>query len=535
MTVEVKALKDINLKAVNVQQLPDGFKNSVPQYEEFEVGHVLSRLLSTEADSPTGRLKMAACSMFMFDGAQPRLAHERGEGRHGMSFAIDLKKGQTYRFAVVGSTMSSAQHPDAINEVKRLAIYCKMQGVERLMVQHRSLWHGLWKSDIVIEGDKQSQQDVHNMMYHLYAFVREGSRLSISPMGLSGLGYNGHVFWDADTWMFPALLLLHPELARSMVDYRSDRLEAAKQYAFEHGYKGAMYVWESADSGFEDTPVFAMTGPFEHHVTGCVALAAWQYYCVARDAEWLRLSGYPILKETADYWLSRVEKGRDGMYHINNVVAADEWAENVDNNAFTNGAAKVNLLCAARAARELGLEPNQRWTEVADSIAFIKGEGGVTMEYLGYKGQPIKQADVNLLAYPLKLATDRKSIGADLEYYRTKVPEKETPAMTQAIFALLYSRLGNERMAWHYFKDSYMPNRLPPFGVIAETKGGTNPYFATGAGGTLQAVIMGFGGIDISYEGRGISQMKSLLPKKWKKLTFTSIGKEHRCYTVSNP
>jgi trehalose/maltose hydrolase-like predicted phosphorylase len=81
------------------------------------------------------------------------------------------------------------------------------------------------ESDIVIEGDAQSQQDVHSMLYHLYSFSREGTALSPSPMGLSGLGYNGHVFWDTDLWMFPAVLVLHPEIAKSMVEYRYQRLK----------------------------------------------------------------------------------------------------------------------------------------------------------------------------------------------------------------------------------------------------------------------------------------------------------------------
>jgi trehalose/maltose hydrolase-like predicted phosphorylase len=82
----------------------------------------------------------------------------------------------------------------------------------------------LWKSDIQIEGDDQSQQDVHSMLYHLYSFSRAGTAYSPSPMGLSGLGYNGHVFWDWDVWMYPAMLVLHPEIARSMVEYRFERL-----------------------------------------------------------------------------------------------------------------------------------------------------------------------------------------------------------------------------------------------------------------------------------------------------------------------
>jgi trehalose/maltose hydrolase-like predicted phosphorylase len=272
-----------------------------------------------------------------------------------------------------------------------------------------------------------------------------------------------------------------------------------------------------------------MTGPFEHSITGCVGFAAWQYYCVTGDRDWLQKRGYPLLKESADFWLSRVDRSADGVCHINNVVAADEWAENIDDDAFTNGIAKMNLLCAAKAARLLGEPVNKDWESVADKIPFYTDKDGVTKEYQTYKGDNIKQADVNLLAFPLKFITDEAQVKKDLGFYQKRVPVKGTPAMTQAIFSLLWSRLGDVDQASHYFKDSYEPNLLPPFRVIAETKGGTNPYFATGAGGILQCVMMGFGGIDISYDG-GITQVKSVLPKGWKKLTLKGIGKDKQTF-----
>jgi len=88
-----------------------------------------------------------------------------------------------------------------------------------------------------------------------------------------------------------------------------------------------MFPWESAASGKEETPVWALSGPFEHHITADVGIAAWNYYCVTQDKNWLRERGYPLLKETADFWASRVERNGPGHYDINNVVAADEWAE----------------------------------------------------------------------------------------------------------------------------------------------------------------------------------------------------------------
>jgi trehalose/maltose hydrolase-like predicted phosphorylase len=102
--------------------------------------------------------------------------------------------------------------------------------------------------------------------------------------------------------------------------------------------------------------------------------------------------------------------------------------------------------------------------------------------------------------------------------------------MTQAIFALLYSRTGDAEKAFHFFKDAYVPNLNQPFNVIAETKGGTNPYFATGAGGILQSLLNGFGGLEIT--SAGIIQIKSTLPKQWKSLTLTGIGPIKKTYMV---
>jgi trehalose/maltose hydrolase-like predicted phosphorylase len=117
-----------------------------------------------------------------------------------------------------------------------------------------------------------------------------------------------------------------------------------------------------------------------------------------------------------------------------------------------------------------------------------------------------------------------------LNYYETRIPTAGTPAMTHAIFSLLYARLGDAGKAYSFFKESYQPNLLPPFRVIAETKGGTNPYFGTGAGGVLQSVLMGFGGLDITE--KGIVQIKSVLPAPWKSLTLKGIGPEKKIFSV---
>jgi trehalose/maltose hydrolase-like predicted phosphorylase len=533
MDISVQAKKDIEITPASVMEAPDALRDVQNYYNEIDRPHALISLLTSTAKSPTGKLLMCASNTFLFTeprGQEPRLIHEMWDNNmHLLKFSHKIKGGETYRFSIAGSSITSAHDEDPLNEAERLTIFAKLQGADRLIAFHENAWNAIWKSDIRVDGDAQSQQDIHSMLYHLYSFTREGTTFSLSPMGLSGLGYNGHVFWDADLWMFPALLVLHPEMAKSMIEYRYERLDAARKNAFAHGYKGAMFPWESAASGVEETPVWALSGPFEHHITACVGLAAWNYFCVTQDKKWLLEKGWPILSATADFWASRVERNGTGHYDINNVVAADEWAENVDNNAFTNGAAKLLLKEATEAASLLGLKADPDWILVSDNIPLLQ-LNGVTREHAKYNGEGIKQADVNLLAYPLKLITDPVQIKKDLVYYQSRVPNQGTPAMTQAIFALLYARLGEGDTAYHFFKDAYIPNLNPPFRVIAETKGGTNPYFATGAGGILQSVIMGFGGLDITPSG--IVQIPSKLPSRWKNLSITGVGPEKKNYSV---
>ncbi len=532
MDVTITPKKDITIAGASVLESPDALREVENYYNEIDRPHVTIGLLTSKAKSPTGKLLMCASNTFLFaepHGQEPRVIHEMWDNNmHLIKFSKKLKAGETYRFSIAGSSLSSAHHDDPLNESERLTIYAKLEGRERLLQFHQRAWDELWKSRIIIEGDDQSQQDINSMLYHLYSFTREGTALSPSPMGLSGSGYNGHVFWDTELWMYPALLVLKPELAKSMMEYRFQRLEAAKRNAFSKGFKGAMYPWESAETGVEETPVWALSGPFEHHITACVAIAAWNYYCVTQDKVWLREKGYPMLSATADFWASRVERNGPGKFEIKNVVAADEWAENVDNNAFTNAAARANLHMATEAAKLLGIAPDADWMNVANNIPILKFPDGTTREHATYNGEGIKQADVNLLAYPLKEIKDPATIRKDLVYYEQRVPNEGTPSMTQAVFSLLYARLGDGDKALYWFKDAYVPNLNPPFRVIAEGKGGTNPYFATGAGGILQAVMMGFGGLEITPTG--ITQIKTALPSNWKSITVTGVGKEKKTW-----
>ena len=530
--VTITAHKDIDITPATVMEAPDMLKDVENYNNDIDRPHVRISLLTSTAKSPTGKLLMAASNSFIFDEPHPNepiVIHEMWDNNmHLLKFKKHLQAGVTYHFSVVGSALTSAHNDDPLNEAERLTIFAALQGTKDLIKGHEQAWDELWKSDILIDGDAQTQRDIRLMLYHLYSFAREGTDYSLSPMGLSGLGYNGHTFWDTEIWMYPALLLLQPKIAASLMEYRYRRLPAAMKNAADHGYKGAMFPWESAASGNEETPVWALSGPFEHHITADVGIAAWNYYCVTRDKTWLRDKGYPLLQATADFWTSRVERNGPGHYDIRNVVAADEWAENVDNNAYTNAAARANLEDATEAAKVLGLTPDPDWLNVRNNIPILHLADGTTQEHATYHGESIKQADVNLLAYPLREVTSPAAIRKDLDYYEPRVGEG--PAMTQAIFSILYERLGMPDKALRVLKQGYTPNLRPPFGVIAETATGNNPYFATGAGGVLQALLNGFGGLEIT--DNGISQLPTRLPTGWRSLRITGIGPAHLNFTV---
>ena len=519
--MEVTAMEDVEITVFNELESPNHLQDVRNYYSEIDRPHVKIPLLSSVAKSPSGNLTLAASNSYIFEeehGEEPTLIHEDWDfNRHLCKFRKKLKAGETYQFGVVGSICTSVHFSDPQNEAERLSLYAKLEGKERLLKRHHEAWEDLWESDVVIEGDLAVQLEMRFLLYHLYSFMREGTALSLSPVGLSGLGYNGHVFWDTELWMYPPLLILHPDLAKSMLDYRFERLEAARQNAFSHGYKGVMFPWESADDGTEQTPVWALTGPFQQHITGCIAWAFWKYYQMTQDKGWLREKGWPVLKEAAIFWTDRVERNGPGQYDIKNVIGANEFEENIDNNAFTNGMAKTVLRYATKAAELLGLKADPDWMHVADNIPILQFEDGTTRENETYNGAEIKQADANLLSFPLEEIREKDRMEKDLAFYEPRM-SADGPAMGTAVLASLHARLGRPDRAYELFLKSYRPNGVPPFQVLAECAGGkgVSPFFITGAGGTLQTLLFGFGGLELTDEG--IKEEGQNLPSHWKSL-----------------
>ena len=526
--VNVVAKKDIAINVGGIISSPKEYKNIDYSFKTLRDNEIRMPLLQTIANSETGKIKLSTTATFIFDNETPELTQRIiSTTDQSLDFSRRIKKGENFHFSWAGAVCTSKDFNDPKSESERMAIYIMRGNLKQVLVDHVNKWGTLWQGDIVIDGDIDAQRDVRLALYHLYAFSKEGSDLSISPMGLSSQGYNGHIFWDTELWMFPPVLVFNPEMARSYLNYRFNRLEKAKQKAHNYGFAGAMYPWESDDTGEEATPTFALTGAFEHHITADIGIAVWNYFRTTGDIAWLKEKGYPMLKEIADFWVSRSVRNTDGSYSINNVVGADEFAPNVDDNAFTNGAAKTVLENAGAAAKAVGVEPNKDWKVVADNLKFNYFDNGIMKEHKTYNGEIIKQADVNLLAYPLGVVSNEKKIENDLKYYESKI-SVEGPAMGYSVLSILHARLGNTEEAYELFKKAYVPNKRPPFGALSESPTSNNPYFSTGAGGMLQMVIFGFGGLH--FTDNGLIQMPVKLPKNWKKLEIKGVGIDKRTY-----
>ncbi len=538
--ISVHAIKEIDLKVIGKILTPKEYQTPTNTFQILKDIETTMPILQSIAKSPFGKHLVSTSATFIWhkinssrENQRPELAHTViSNYENTLSFDYKIKKNENLDFAWTGAQCTTKNFSDPKSESERMVIFNLLNSKEVLLAQHKAQWNTLWQGDIIIEGDLQSQQDVRLALYHLYAFSRGDSDLSIAPMGLSlQTPYNGHIFWDTELWMFPPLLMLNQDIARSLVNYRSDLLEPAKKRAVNYGYQGAMFPWESDDTGEEATPPFALTGPFEHHITADIGIAFWNYYRVTKDKKWLVEKGYPLMKEVADFWVSRVTSNDDGSYSIKNVVGANEFAPNVNDNAFTNGAAITALNFTTKAAMEIGVTPNPDWELVAEKINILKLKDGTTKEHENYNGEIIKQADVNLLSYPLNIVSDKESIIKDLKYYESKI-SKEGPAMSKSIFSVLYARQGDVTNAYRLFKESYVPNQQAPFGALSEVATSNFSYFATGAGGMLQSVLFGFGGLE--FTDNGIIQKNPILPKEWKSLTIKGVGKDKKTFRIEN-
>jgi trehalose/maltose hydrolase-like predicted phosphorylase len=417
----------------------------------------------------------------------------------GQELSFRVTAGRTYSITKYVAVESSATVADPLARAQTNAAGAARAGLMALRRGSDAAWAALWNGRIDVGDNPSLATEVNASEFYLWSSTRAGVDWSIAPAGLSSNGYNGHIFWDAETWMYPALLAQHPDLAAGINAYRLDRLAAAEQHAAETGYQGARFPWESALDGTEQIPPpvsINSEGLFEQHITADVALAQWQYYLATGDRKWLAAAGWPVISAAAAFWASRVTLGSDGAYHILGVTGPDEENPDVDDEAYTNAAARTTLGVAVQAARALRISAPADWSQVASQIVVPANASPVIHpEFAGYAGQLVKQADVTLLQYPWAFPMTSRTARNDLDYYTPRT-DPAGPSMSDAIASIDSAAIGTAGCASYvYTERSVQPFISDVFDQFSETRTGGAFTFITGIGGFLQEFLYGYSGL----------------------------------------
>jgi kojibiose phosphorylase len=347
--------------------------------------------------------------------------------------------------------------------------------------------------------------------------------------------------------------------------YRFHTLPAARDKAQRLGYRGALYAWESADTGEEVTPPYAitpvggvvpvLTGVQAHHISADVAYAVWQYWQATGDDAFLCDAGGEILMETARFWASRGKIEADDCYHIREVIGPDEYHLAVDDNAYTNWMARWNLECAAavvqllqqrfpeqwqRLVRCLQLDENEpaEWLTLAAAMYTGADAGsGLIEQFEGYHrlaeidptqyaprslpidvilgrertqaGKIIKQADVVMLLHLLWPRIPAAMREANFRYYEPRT--EHGSSLSPAMHALVAARLGDLDMALRYFRQAREIDLANNMGNAA---GGVH---IASLGGMWQAIVFGFAGLTLNEDGLGFLPH---CPPGWHSIRF---------------
>ena len=430
-------------------------------------------------------------------------------------------------------------------------------GFDRLLAEHRAAWAARWEAvNVQIPDDPAAQLALRFALFQLWCNSKSRDELAVGARGLSGTGYAGHVFWDADVFVLPAVASIDPAAAAAMIRYRLRRLKAARARARAFGCQGARFPWESAAGGEDVTPpsghlggrvVPILTGQLEEHVTADVAWAA------ARYGEWTgrpTRAALPLLLETARYWASRCRPDDAGNAHIDGVIGPDEYHERVDDNAYTNVMARWNLRAAADAADLAGLSngESRHWRELAERI--VDGYDPATGRYeqfAGYFGlepllvadfaappvaadlllgrervagsQVIKQPDVLMLHHLVPGEVAAGSLAPNLDYYgpRTAHGSSLSPAVTASLLA----RAGRPDEALTMLRTALA---LDIDDLSGTTAAGLH---MANLGGAWQAVLTGFAGLQVRA---GALSVDPQLPGAWGslQLRFRCLGRRVR-------
>jgi alpha,alpha-trehalose phosphorylase len=480
--------------------------------------------------------------------------------RSELVLTIDAPPGVPIRITKYASyqTSRSSSARELTERCSRTLDRARRDGFDALLRTQRSHLDRFWdRADVCVDagpGTDRIQQAIRWNLFQVAQATWRAEGSGVPAKGVTGRGYEGHYFWDMEVYLVPFLALTQPRIARNLLRFRHSLLPAARARARELGQRGAMYPWRTING--EEASAYYQAGTAQYHLNADIVYALRHYVDVRGDPGFLVEVGAELLVETARLWADLGFYADDGAFHIHGVTGPDEYTAVVNDNAYTNLMARMNLRYAAETVRRLeaedpaastalaadtGLQPGEpaAWERAADAMFVpFDEERGIhpqDTQFLErevwdleatppdkfplllhfhplviYRRQVIKQADVVLAMFLLGDEFTDEQRRANFDYYdRLTTGDSSLSACVQSIIA---GEVGEERLALDYFRFGLMVD-------LADVAGNASDgVHIAAAGGAWLALVCGFGGV---RDADGTLEITPRLPRAWRSLEYS--------------
>ncbi|WP_116103702.1 glycoside hydrolase family 65 protein [Amycolatopsis thermalba] len=458
------------------------------------------------------------------DGLRTDILAEEDLAR--LSIAVDVPQGKVLRLTkFVGYGWSAQRSVPALRALADAALAGALQtGWDGLLAEQRAFLDDFWETaDIEIDGDPELQQATRFALFHILQAGARGESRAIPGKGLTGPGYDGHAFWDTESFVLPVLTYSVPEAARDALRWRHSTLPKARERARQLGLRGAAFPWRSINGA--ECSAYWPAGTAAFHVSADISDAVARYYWATGDAEFERQCGTELLLETARLWMSLGHFDRHGRFRIDGVTGPDEYSAVADNNVYTNLMAQRNLREAAASCERVpevaalyGVDEAElaAWRQAAERM-FVpyneelgvhpQSEGftehldwdfaGTPLEnyplllnypYFDlYRKQVVKQADLVLALHFRGDAFTPEQKQRNFAYYEARtVRDSSLSAGTQSVIA---AEVGHLDLAYDYLGEAALTDLHDVHNNVR------NGLHMASLAGAWMGVVAGFGGM----------------------------------------
>ncbi len=445
--------------------------------------------------------------------------------------------------------------PSQLQLLSRIGVEeASADGFARLEEEQRLVMDEFWtNSHVEIDGDPLLEQSLRFNLFQILQGTGRTGTTSIAAKGLSGEGYDGHYFWDGETYVLPIYVYTHPELARKLLEYRFNTLPQARDRAKVLGHRGALYPWRTI--GGEEASAFFPAGTAQYHINADIIYALRKYVDATGDRMFLVRYGAEMLFETARFWrdLGAYIPGKGFCWHV--VTGPDEYSAMVDNNVYTNMMARHHLQFAAETARwlreeipdayrqlagkiELADEEVEEWRRAAERvyIPFNRKLGIYPQDdtfldkphwdfsksgrdkhplllhfhpLVLYRHQICKQPDLVLAQFFLGDRFSMAEKKRNFDYYDPLITGDSS--LAPCVQSIVSAEIGYVDHAYQYFMKTA---RMDLDNINGNVKDGVH---IAAMAGTWVALVYGFGGMR-DYGGK--LSFHPVLPKSWRRIAF---------------